>query len=96
MTAGTSFDAVFCGNDHMGFGVLDALATRGMRVPDDVAVVGVDNWEETIVDQKLRRLTTIDLDLMRVGAVAAGNIIEPVPAGGERFVEPTLVRGPSS
>ena len=93
---GTGFDAVVCGNDHMGFGVLDALAARGMRVPEDVAVVGVDNWEEIIVDQNLRRLTTIDLELMRVGAVAAGNVIDPSSAGGERFVEPTLVQGPSS
>ncbi|MDR7184430.1 LacI family transcriptional regulator [Microbacterium trichothecenolyticum] len=96
LAAGTAFDAVFCGNDHMGFGVLDALAVRGLRVPDDVAVVGVDNWEEVIVDQELRRLTTIDLELLRVGAVAADNVIEPSLEGGERFVEPKLIQGPSS
>ena len=96
LDAGTRFDAVFCGNDHMGFGVLDTLMDRGIRVPDDVAVVGVDNWEELVVDQKLRRLTTIDLDLMRVGAVAADNVIEASSSGGERLIEPKVVLGPSS
>ncbi|MGW8564881.1 LacI family DNA-binding transcriptional regulator [Isoptericola sp. NPDC055881] len=90
------YDAIFCGNDHIGFGVLDALEARGRRVPDDVAVVGVDNWEEVVIDQKLRRLTTIDLDLMGVGRVAADNVIEPEADGGERFVEPLLVHGPST
>ncbi|WP_240666015.1 LacI family DNA-binding transcriptional regulator [Agromyces sp. LHK192] len=94
--SGRAFDAVFCGNDHIGFGVLDALAALGRVVPDDVAVVGVDNWEEIIVDQNPRRLTTIDLDLTGVGRVAADNIIDPTPFGGERFVTPNLVLGPSS
>lgn len=96
LESGTAFDAVFSGNDHIGFGVLDALAARGIAVPDEVAVVGVDNWEEVVVDQKLRRLTTIDLDLMGVGRIAADNVIAPAPEGGERFVEPALVLGPST
>ncbi|MFI2102645.1 LacI family DNA-binding transcriptional regulator [Isoptericola sp. NPDC019693] len=90
------YDAVFCGNDHIGFGVLDALEARGRAVPEDVSVVGVDNWEEVVIDQKLRRLTTVDLDLMGVGRVAADNVIEPASQGGERFVEPHLVPGPST
>lgn len=94
--SGLDFDAVFCGNDHIGFGVLDALESTGVNVPGDVAVVGVDNWEEVILDQKLRRLTTIDLDLTGVGRVAADNVIEPAATGGERFVEPRLVLGPST
>ncbi|MFD7307244.1 LacI family DNA-binding transcriptional regulator [Promicromonospora sp. NPDC059942] len=93
---GQPFDAVFCGNDHIGFGVLDALEAQGRRAPDDLSVIGVDNWEEVVIDQKLRRLTTIDLDLMGVGRVAADNVIEPAATGGERFVEPILVQGPST
>ncbi|MGC5166481.1 LacI family DNA-binding transcriptional regulator [Luteimicrobium sp. DT211] len=89
-------DGIFCGNDHIAFGVLDALEASGRRVPDDVAVVGVDNWEEVVVDQKLRRLTTVDLDLTGVGRVAADNVIDPAAHGGERFVEPALVLGPST
>ena len=38
-------DAVFAGSDQIARGVLDALHEAGKRVPEDVAVVGYDNWE---------------------------------------------------
>ncbi|MGR3469148.1 MAG: LacI family DNA-binding transcriptional regulator [Shimia sp.] len=36
-------DALFVGNDHMAFAVLDALAERGVDVPGEVSVVGYDD-----------------------------------------------------
>ena len=37
-------DAIFVGNDHMAFAVIDALHhDKGMRMPDDVAIVGYDD-----------------------------------------------------
>lgn len=39
-------DAVFCFNDLMALGALRTLAERGVRVPDDVAVVGFDDIED--------------------------------------------------
>jgi len=36
-------DAVFCFNDSMAIGALHAIASRGQRAPDDVAVIGFDN-----------------------------------------------------
>jgi DNA-binding LacI/PurR family transcriptional regulator len=44
--AGTDFDALFCFNDSMAFGALYTLAQNGIRVPDDVAVVGFDDVDE--------------------------------------------------
>src|SRR3954470_4752399 len=38
--------AVFVGNDHMSIGLLSALRERGLRVPDDVSVVGFDDVPE--------------------------------------------------
>lgn len=35
--------AVFCFNDRMGVGAFEAARERGLRVPDDVSVVGFDN-----------------------------------------------------
>jgi LacI family transcriptional regulator len=62
-------DAVFCGNDQVASGVAQALHQLGRRVPDDVALVGYDNWEIFAADCR-PPLTTVDLDLQRLGATA--------------------------
>lgn len=38
-------DALFCGNDAMASGALEAIHERGLRVPDDVAVAGFDDLD---------------------------------------------------
>ena len=44
MAASTPPDAIFAGNDHMAFAVMDTLRFQlGLRVPQDVAVVGYDD-----------------------------------------------------
>lgn len=96
LDSGTEIDAVFCGNDHIGLGALEACAARGLRVPDDVAVVGVDNWEGIVLDQGIRRLTTVDLELRRLGGLAAADLLAPERTPGEHLVAPTLMVGPSS
>jgi len=39
---GAVFDGVVCSNDSVAFGVLSALASRGISVPGDVRVIGMD------------------------------------------------------
>lgn len=43
LSQGQSFTAVFCSNDEMAIGAMRALGARGLRVPDDVSVVGFDD-----------------------------------------------------
>ena len=40
---GESFTAVFCSNDEMAMGALRAIKSRGLRVPEDISVVGFDD-----------------------------------------------------
>jgi LacI family transcriptional regulator len=83
-------DGVFCGNDQIARGVVDALRERGVHVPDDVSVIGFDNWE--IVAAATRPpLTTIDMNLKELGR-EAGRLILAL-AGGES-VEPGLRKLP--
>lgn len=44
--AGTHPDAVFCFSDMVATGVLSELRVRGLRVPEDIAVVGFDDVDE--------------------------------------------------
>ncbi|QLQ17932.1 MAG: LacI family DNA-binding transcriptional regulator [Exiguobacterium profundum] len=77
-------DGIFCGNDQIARGVVDALRERGVRVPEDVSVVGFDNWE--IVAAATRPpLTTVDMNLRELGR-EAGRLVMAL-AGGSR-VEP--------
>ena len=67
--AGQRPDAVFCGNDQIARGVIDALRERGIRVPHDVGVIGFDNWE--IVAEATRPpLTSVDMNLASLGREA--------------------------
>jgi len=47
LQAGTEFDAVFCLNDTLALGALRVLHQHGLRVPEDVAIVGFDDIEDT-------------------------------------------------
>jgi len=55
---GVDFDALFCFNDTLAFGALHTLSMHGIRVPEDVLVVGYDNIEES--RYTVPPLTTID------------------------------------
>ncbi|GAA4217749.1 LacI family DNA-binding transcriptional regulator [Actinocatenispora rupis] len=97
LASGAEFDAVFCGNDHIALGAIETCAAAGVRVPEDVALVGVDNWEGIVVDQRgADQLTSVDLELMELGRRGAASLLSPEHAPGEHYVTPTLVVGPSS
>jgi LacI family transcriptional regulator len=59
-------DALFCGSDQLARGAVEALQELGVRIPDDVAVVGFDNWEP-IACATRPALTTVDMNLEAVG-----------------------------
>ncbi len=58
LRAGTPFDAVFAFADSLAHGVLSALARHGLRVPQDVAVVGFDDVRSA--RYTIPALTTVD------------------------------------
>lgn len=60
-------DALFCCNDLLALGALAALRRSGIRVPDDVMVVGVDDIEESRFS--CPSLTSIAPDKAAVGSV---------------------------
>ena len=71
---GTPLDAIFCGSDQIARGVVDALRDRGIRVPDDIAIVGFDNWE-IIAAASRPPLTTIDMNLHELGRQAGMRLL---------------------
>ena len=64
---GKDFDGIVFANDDMAFGGLTALKAHGVRVPEDVAVVGFDDFG-------LSRLTTPGITTIHVPAVEMARI----------------------
>lgn len=61
-------DAVFCFNDLLALGAMRRAAERGLRIPEDVAVVGFDNTEESAFS--IPSLTTIAPDKAAIARTA--------------------------
>ena len=62
-------DALFCGNDQIARGAIEALREMGLAVPADVAVVGFDNWD-VMTEATRPQLTSIDMNLDALGREA--------------------------
>jgi LacI family transcriptional regulator len=78
----SSIDAIFCGSDQLARGACDALRERGIRVPEDVAVVGYDNWEP-IACASRPTLTTVDMNFAQIGQYT-GESLQALIAGEVR------------
>jgi LacI family transcriptional regulator len=66
--------AIFASNDVMAMGVMDAVRTRGMRIPDDVSIVGFDDIPQ--VSMIRPALTTINQPLEKMGRVATQMLLD--------------------
>ena len=86
-------DALFCGNDQIARGAADALRELGRRIPDDVAIVGFDNWA-VMAEAARPPLTSVDMNLAGLGAEAGrcmAGMIGGTDEQGQRLLPCTLV-----
>ncbi|CAN5261898.1 LacI family DNA-binding transcriptional regulator [soil metagenome] len=65
--------AIFCGNDEMAAGVLHAARDAGLKVPNDLSVVGFDDFQ--IAARVLPTLTTVHTPTREFGQLAALKLI---------------------
>lgn len=65
--------AIFAGSDQQAFGVYDGLRERGLRVPDDVSVVGFDDL--AVCEWVSPRLTTIRQPLLDMAQLATQTLL---------------------
>jgi len=82
--------AVMALNDHIAVEVLQACEMAGLRVPEQVAVLGVDN-DELVVDLTATPISSIDSNRERIGYEAAAlldRLINSEPAPAEPILIP--------
>ena len=75
--------------DQLGFFLLDACARAGVAVPEEVAVVGIEN-EESLCTMAIPTLSSVKFNAERIGYEAAA-MLDRLMAGEEAQTEPTLI-----
>jgi LacI family transcriptional regulator len=86
LSSGVEFSAVFCANDQMLLGAKLALYRRGIRVPDEISMVGFDDIPVASISTP--PITTVRQPTQEMGKAAAltilralGNDVELLPHG---------------
>lgn len=84
---GAEFDAVFGLNDTLALGAMRVLQVAGIRVPEEVAVIGFDDLDEA--EYSIPSLTTVDPGQKWIAAAAVRRLLQkiadPVAAGEPRL-----------
>ncbi len=90
---GINFTAIVTVNDMIALGSYDALAARGLRIPDDVSVTGYNDIR--FADVVSPPLTTVNCKLYDAGRIMAKMLMDrirrPGAASWHKIVHPELV-----
>jgi DNA-binding LacI/PurR family transcriptional regulator len=89
---GKRFTAVVCFNDVAAMGVIRALSDCGLRIPDDVSVIGYDDVQAAAYH--VPSLTTIRQPLRKMGEIAAMTLLDKLAGKATEHilqVEPELI-----
>lgn len=92
LKSGQVCDGLFCANDAMAFGAIRACADSGIRVPEDVAVIGYDN--SSMSGFYLPAVSSVDQCLREVGRLSVETLVSLIRSGSEPVhltVSPELV-----
>lgn len=72
-------EALICYEDVLALALMDALRRQGIRVPDDVGIVGFDGI--LFAEMSNPRLTTVTTPLAELGRLAASSLVEAIQTG---------------
>ena len=78
--SGERFTSVFCHSDEIAFGALNYCLEKGIRVPDEISIIGFDDLRMS--SQIWPKLTTISQPLRDIG-VAAGLLAHKLATGSD-------------
>jgi LacI family transcriptional regulator len=87
--------AIFATNDYMALGAYQAIVEEGLRIPEDIALIGFNDIEFTAM--KGIELTTIAQKKYEMGALAVKILVEKIeeregkPSAKEIFLKPELI-----
>lgn len=89
LNRGQKFTALVAFNDMSAIGAIRALRDAGLRVPEDVSVIGFDDIQASAY--MMPRLTTIRQPLQHMGALAAKHLLQRISKGNGRGSQTILI-----
>ena len=85
--------AFVCNCDETAFRVISALKSKGIRVPEDISVVGYDNY--TVSSICIPPITTVEVDISKMAEVSvdimAKKLMDPSYTEGRRIISGRLI-----
>ncbi len=85
--------AFVCNCDETAFRVISALKSKGVRVPEDISVVGYDNY--TVSNICIPAITTVEVDLMKMASESVELMLKklenPDYSEGRRIISGRLI-----
>jgi len=85
--------AIFSGNNLMSIGALQAIANHGLVVPDDIALVGFDDFPYPWSDAFRPHLTTVAQPTYELGRRAAEILVEHLRGSSSNHPERVVLEG---
>ena len=73
--------ALFCANDVIALGAFDAIRGRGLRMPDDLTLIGFD--DVMLAGWEAFQLTTVSQDIRGMARAATGLLLSRIAAGDQ-------------
>ncbi|MBW8184758.1 LacI family DNA-binding transcriptional regulator [Shewanella nanhaiensis] len=97
LVSGQSFDAIFAASDLIAIGAIRALNERGLRVPEDIAVVGYDDIP--VASFANPPLTTVKQNTQLAGEILVESLLKLIKGeevSGQLIPTSLVIRGSSS
>ncbi len=89
LEADRNMTAIFAGNDVIAFGCMRAMMEKGVRIPEDVSIVGFDNLEMSQISSP--PLTTIDQPKYETGKAAVEMLLSMMAKDGPHEPEHRII-----
>ena len=91
MSSTTRPDAIFVGNDHMAFAVIDTIRFLGFTIPNDVSIIGYD--DVPLAAWAAYDLTTVRQPVNRMVEAAVTTLLNQIE-GDETYLQTIEIEGP--
>ncbi len=79
--SGVPSHSSLCFNDEMAFGAREAIVEEGLKVPDDVSLIGFDNWDMS--GYSSMKLTTVERSMSEIAKEGTRVLLRRIEDGVE-------------